>query len=139
MKPRSLPIVLRWLLAAAFGYAGYAHITTPGPFLAITPGWVPFPGQVVFWTGIAEIAGALGLLVPPFRTAAAWGLAVYTVCVYPANINHALMDLTGGGGLGAAYHVPRLLFQPVIVWWCLFAGGIVRWPFRAHDASAESA
>ena len=36
--------------------------------------------------------------------------------------------------LGWAYHAPRLLFQPVIVWWALFAGGITNWPFSNRKA-----
>ena len=51
---------LRWLLALAYGYAGYRHLATPAPFLAITPAWVPEPAFVVAATGIAEIAGAVG-------------------------------------------------------------------------------
>ena len=34
-------------------------------------------------------------------------------------------DSTGGW-----YHVPRLAFQPEIVWWALFAGQVIDWPFR---------
>ena len=58
-------------------------------------------------------------------------LAIYAVCVFPANIKHA-MDALAVGGLPTSwwYHGPRLLFQPVIVWWALFAGGVIDWPFR---------
>ena len=122
--------VLRWLLALAFAYAGYAHIASPRGFLAITPDWVPFAPEVIFLTGICELLGALGLLIPQTRRWAGWALAAYTVCVYPANINHAIMDLSSGTGLSLAYHLPRLLFQPVIVWWCLYAAEITDWPFR---------
>ena len=38
---------LRWLLALAYGYAGWAHLARPTPFLAITPPWVPAPEIVV--------------------------------------------------------------------------------------------
>ena len=130
---------LRWLLAAAFAFAGYAHIANPAPFLAITPGWVPFAEDVIFWTGVAEILGALGLLVPRTRRAAGWALTAYTVAVYPANLVHALNDLESGAGLPLAYHLPRLAFQPVIVWWCLFAGGVIDWPFRGRRTEAEGA
>jgi hypothetical protein len=29
------------------------------------------------------------------------------------------------------YHIPRLLFQPVIIWWALFTGEVTSWPFAA--------
>lgn len=124
--------ILRLVLSAAFAIAGLAHLALPEPFLAITPSWVPAPGVVISVTGLAELFGAAGLLVPRTRKAAAWALAAYAVCVFPANVEHALIDLAGegvGAGLPLLYHGPRLLFQPVIVWWCLFAGGVVDWPF----------
>ena len=58
-------------------------------------------------------------------------LAAYAVCVYPANIKHAIDGISiGGHRLGWGYHAPRLALQPVIVWWALFAGKVVDWPFR---------
>ncbi len=128
--------IARWVLAAAYMAAGIIHIKSPGGFLAITPDWVPWPEAVVFWTGIAEIAGAIGLMIPPSRVphvrkAAAIGLALYALCVWPANINHAVNSIEIGGKiLGWGYHVPRLLLQPVIIWWALWAGHVIDWPFR---------
>ncbi len=120
----------RWVLAAIYLAAGAFHLGTPDTFLQITPGWVPFPRGVVFGTGLCEIAGAVGLLTPRFRRAAGIALAVYAVAVFPANIKHAFDDLSAGQTLlGWWYHVPRLAFQPVLVWWALFAGEVVTWPF----------
>lgn len=113
-------IVLRWLLAALYLLAGVIHLVNPAPFLTITPSWVPAPEAVVLLTGVAEILGAIGLVQPwslPLRRAAGWGLALYALCVWPANINHFIMDLArADGGLGLGYHVPRMFAQPVIIW-----------------------
>jgi uncharacterized membrane protein len=56
-------------------------------------------------------------------------LAVYAVCVWPANFKHAF------GGIDIPhlssswwYHAPRLALQPVIVWWALFCAGVIDWP-----------
>lgn len=126
----------RWLLAAAYLFAGAAHMLHPAPFLTITPAWVPFPRQIILTTGLCEVAGAVALLVPRLRWWAGVMLAVYAVCVFPANIKHAVDWFTlGRGGLGAWYHVPRLAFQPVIVWWALFAGAVIDWPFRRRSAA----
>ena len=122
--------ILRAILAAAYLVAGILHVRSPAPFLTIVPGWVPFPQQVVFVTGLCEIAGAVALLTPRLRYAAGVMLALYAVCVYPANVKHAIDDLTiGTTRLGWGYHGPRLLLQPVIVWWALFAGAVIDWPF----------
>lgn len=127
-------VAFRWLLAAIFFAAGVLHITHPAPFVRIVPDWVPVPRLTVILTGVCELFGAAGLLVPQLRWWAGVMLAAYTVCVFPANIKHAIHDLTigGPGALGWAYHGPRLLFQPVIVWWCLVAGGVIHWPFKGR-------
>lgn len=103
----------------------------PAPFLGITPNWVPNAPLVIALTGIAELMGAIGLVQTRsggVRRAAGLGLAAYALCVWPANIQHLVMDMSRpGGGLGWAYHGPRMLLQPVLVWaalWCSGAVGI---------------
>lgn len=121
----------RWLLAIVYIAAGVLHLSSPGGFIAITPALVPFPEAVVAATGIAEIAGGIGLLTRRWRRAAGIGLALYALCVWPANINHAVNGIAlGGTVLGWGYHAPRLMLQPVIIWWALWAGGVTDWPLR---------
>lgn len=123
--------VARWLLVTFYTVAGVGHLVATDAMVRITPAWVPAPHAVVIATGLCELAGAAGLVTRRWRRAAGWALAAYAVCVFPANIKHAMHDLGQGGPgtLGWAYHGPRLLFQPVIVWWCLYAGDVIRWPF----------
>ena len=123
--------VARLVLAVAFFAAGVLHLLAPRGFLAITPDWVPFAREVIASTGVCEIAGAIALLVPRLRRAAGMMLALYALCVFPANVKHAVDGVAiGGVVLNGWYHVPRLLFQPVIIWWALWAGTVVDWPFR---------
>lgn len=123
--------VLRWTLAIAFFGVGIVHIRSPGGFLPIMPGWVPYPRLVILLTGACEIAGAIALATRRLCRLAGIMLAAYAVCVYPANIKHAVDHVAiGGARLGWWYHAPRLAFQPVIVWWALFAGRVIDWPFR---------
>ena len=134
-------LVPRVVLGAVYLAAGIAHLRFPGPFLSITPPWVPQPELVIAATGVAEIAGATALVaVPRLRRAAAIGLALYAVCVYPANIKHAADALAAHGpSAWWPYHAPRLAFQPVFVWWPLFAGGVTNWPFgrKTGDEAAK--
>jgi len=127
--------LVRWALAALYAVAAAAHLLTPAPFIAIVPGWVPWPAAVVALTGVAEGLGALALVQPwsaRLRRAGAIGLALYALCVWPANFNHLLLDLarTDGGGLPLAYHLARLAAQPPVIWAALWAGGVTDWPFR---------
>ena len=124
--------MLRWLFGAAYLFVGIAHLRSPAGFIQITPGWVPDPPLVIALTGLAEIAGGIALAaIPRLRKAAGVALALYAVCVFPANINHALNHIAlGGTELGWGYHAPRLAFQPVLVWLALWLGGVTDWPFR---------
>lgn len=128
---------LRIVLGVVYFVAGVAHLRLPGPFVRITPDWVPMPELVVAATGVAEILGAFALLfMPALRRAAGVALALYAVCVFPANIKHAFEGIDFGGFMqGWAYHGPRLAFQPIFVWWALFAGGAIDWPFRKSRSS----
>jgi uncharacterized membrane protein len=122
--------IARWMLALTYFVAGIAHLHSPATFVAITPGWVPYPDEVIALTGGAELAGAAGLLFPPLRRAAGIGLALYALCVWPANINHALNDIPlSGAHQSWWYHGPRLVLQPVIIWWALWASSVTDWPF----------
>ncbi|MEH3037488.1 MAG: DoxX family protein [Sphingomonas adhaesiva] len=117
--------VARGLLAAFYAIAGIGHLVFVDAVVRIVPPFVPAPRMVVLVTGLCELVGALGLMLPRWRRAAGWALAAYALCVWPANLQHAVMDLSRGTGLPIWYHAPRLLLQPVIVWWALWASGIV--------------
>lgn len=122
----------RWALGAAYAAAGVLHLAAPAPFLRITPAWVVLPDTVVALTGVAELAGAAGLLQGRSARLRRWagiGLAAYALCVWPANVQHLLLDIGSGTGLGWGYHAPRMLLQPVLIWAALWAGEVVEWPW----------
>ena len=126
--------IFRTALAILYGAAGILHLMLPAPFIGIVPPWVPAPALVVMLTGLAELAGAAALAQScsaNLRRAAGWGLAAYALCVWPANIQHMLIDMAkpAGHGLPLAYHVPRQMLQPVLIWWALWASGVTDWPW----------
>lgn len=82
--------LLHYFLCAGFVLAGVMHFVKPEPFLAIYPAAWPAAREAVYLSGLAEIAGAVGLAVPKTRYAAAIGLILLLVAVYPANINMAI-------------------------------------------------
>jgi uncharacterized membrane protein len=124
MKVATRAAVSRGLLALFYGTAGLLHLLRPEWFKPIVPQIMPWPYGVVIFTGVCEIAGATGLFVPALRRQAALMLALYAVCVFPANIRHALMGTElFGFVLDWRYHAPRLALQPLLVWWALLVGG----------------
>lgn len=124
---------MRWAMAVIYAGFGFFHLVYARDFMPIMPPILPFPREIILFTGICEIAGGLGLLLPATRRWAGWALAIYAVCVFPANIYHAYAHVTVPGLPSEWwYHGPRLLFQPVFVWWALYAGEVIDWPFSPH-------
>jgi len=138
---------MRCGLALGFLFTGGDH------FANAVPRYVPMLPTVlaehalfwVYFTGAAELLGAVGLLLPVWvyrrlglpnlqRQAGIW-LAVMLVCVVAANINVALQGQTVQGlEFGAWYYWIRPLFQPVFVVWALYSVGV--WPRRVAGTSA---
>lgn len=124
---------LRYGLIGLYGFIGVVHLAAPDSFLPIMPDWVPQPRGVVIATGLCEIAAAFALMLPwpALRRAAGIGLALYAVCVFPANVKHAVEGIHLPPIPDTWwYHGPRLALQPVMVWWALYATRVIDWPFR---------
>lgn len=130
--------IMRWTLAMFFAAAGIAHLAVPSILLSITPGWVPFAPQVIFLTGLCELAGAAALVTRPLRWWAGVALAVYAVCVWPANIKQAIDGVVIPHIPDSWwYHGPRLAFQPVIIWWAMFSAGVIDWPWCGSRSQSD--
>ncbi|NUO98596.1 MAG: hypothetical protein HOV96_05880 [Nonomuraea sp.] len=101
-----------WPVAAAHGLAvmlvmtGSAHFVPEGvtfmpnhgDLLRMVPPFVPFPAAMVYATGVFELAGAVGLVLPATRRAAGLCLALLFVCLLPANVYAAVTDVPFAGG-----------------------------------------
>jgi uncharacterized membrane protein len=85
-------------LAVMFCFTGFAHF---GPLRndlqKMLPPWVPKPKEVIFLTGILEILGAIGLIIPETRWSAGICLILFLLAVFPANVHAAKTDVQLGG------------------------------------------
>jgi uncharacterized membrane protein len=70
--------------------AGSLHFLYPRAYARIVPASLPAPLTLVYVSGVAEILGGLGLLFPPTRALAAWGLVLLFIAIFPANVNMAV-------------------------------------------------
>lgn len=123
--------IMRWIIAAFYIWAGYAHLRLPDVLMMLMPDFVPFPREVIFVTGWLEFVMAAALVTKPFRRWAGIAMAVYAICVWPANIKHFWyhIDIPYISS-SLLYHAIRLPLQPVIAWWALYCAGVIDWPFR---------
>lgn len=113
MKPGVLVLALGMVAMGAF------HLLRPAPFVAVMPEGLPAPAALVAISGVAEVAGGVGLLLPRTRRAAGWGLVALYVAVFPANVH---MALHGSFGLPAWALWARLPLQVPLIAWALWAG-----------------
>jgi uncharacterized membrane protein len=126
---------LRVGLAAMFLLTAGAHfIGMRDELVAMVPPALPEPGLLITITGILEALGAIGLLVRRTAPAAAVGLTVMLLAMFPANVHHALSV----EGLPLYDQlVPRTLMQLVFV--AATIGVVGTRPRLDRDQASETA
>jgi uncharacterized membrane protein len=82
--------MFRALLGLTFIATGILHFLKPRMYEAIVPRYLPAHRELVYATGIAEIAGGAGVLHSRTRRAAGWWLIATLVAVFPANVEMAV-------------------------------------------------
>ncbi len=78
------------VVVGAFLVSGAVHLIKPAVYEPLMPSWVPAHRAVIIGSGVAEVAGALGLLFPPTRRLAGLASAALLVGVFPGNIKMAV-------------------------------------------------
>jgi len=113
--------IARIVLAILFIAASTLHFSSDAE-LQIIPPFLPWRRAALYISGIFELLGGIGLLIPRFQRPAAWGLVALLIAVFPANVYHAVSGIQLGGILNTRlYHWIRLPFQAVFIWWALWS------------------
>ncbi len=119
-----------WLVSVRVGLAvmllftASAHFTSMRHDLAnMVPRIIPNSMAVIYFTGVCEILGAIGLLLPRTRLAAGVALIVLFVVLLPANIRAANTGVTlrGKPATPLALRVPMQLLFIGLTWWAAIA------------------
>jgi len=108
--------------AVMFVFTGVSHFIFPDELTEMVPPVFPAPTLWVYLTGVAEILGGVGLLVPRVSRLSAWCLALFLVAIFPANIYAAINEVgMGGHREGLDYLWLRAPLQAIfLVWVCYF-------------------
>lgn len=118
----------RVALGSIMTFAGVTHLTVArDEFRAQVPDWFPVDADVVVLaSGVAEIAlGASFVALPRRRRTIGALLAAFFVVIFPGNIAQ-YVEHTDAFGLDTdTKRFVRLFFQPVLVAWALFGGGVL--------------
>ena len=107
-------------LAVMFLFTASAHFTcTKKDLIAMVPSVFPRPQLLVSATGVLEVLGAVGLLVPATRSLAGTGLILLLVAMFPANVAAARKGIPLRGKPPTPLPL-RLFLQLVFIgttWW----------------------
>jgi uncharacterized membrane protein len=107
-------------LAVMFLFTASAHFTrTKKDLIAMVPSVFPRPGLLVSATGVLEVLGAVGLLIPATRSLAGTGLILLLVAMFPANVAAARKGIPLRGKPPTPLPL-RLFLQLVFIgttWW----------------------
>jgi uncharacterized membrane protein len=117
-------LIPRILLAVFFIAGGANHFRMPDVYLGMMPPWLPWPLVLVQVSGVAEILGGVGALVPVTRRFSGWGLIILLIAIFPANLHVALQGYMPGFSFSPLILWLRLPFQLLLigwVWWATLA------------------
>jgi uncharacterized membrane protein len=110
----------RWALAVMFLFTGVAHFTKPKyGMAAMVPKAFPNPMAMVYFTGVCELAGAIGLLLPRVRVFAGLCLIALLIAMFPANVKAAKERLLVAGKPATPLwlRLPMQLAFVGLIWW----------------------
>jgi uncharacterized membrane protein len=116
--------ILRYLLALIFIGSGVFHFVMPEMYVKVMPDFIPFPLACVLISGVLELAGGVGLLIPKWRNRASWLIVALLLSFLAVHIPHII----NGGRVMDGITLPlaavwgRLAFQAVFIVWARWVG-----------------
>jgi uncharacterized membrane protein len=129
-----LTLVSRWIptlrpaarakvgLTLFFAFTALGHFIRTEEMSAMLPPTVPYRVEIIYFTGILELLGAIGVWIPRLMRLAGVCLILMLVGLLPANIYSALSRVDfAGHGAGPAYLLVRVPFQLFVIWWTYWA------------------
>ena len=106
-------------------FTALGHFMFTDGMVMMIPDFVPYRKELVYFTAIIEIAGALGLHIPQFQTIVAWLLILFFILILPTNIKASIEQLdyqkATFGGNGLMYLWFRVPLQILFILWVYFS------------------
>ncbi|MCJ8290243.1 MAG: hypothetical protein HRT58_11320 [Crocinitomicaceae bacterium] len=100
-------------------FTALGHFLFPDGMAMMIPEFIPFKKELIYFTAIIEIVGAIGLHIPQFRLLTSWLLIVFFVLLLPANIKASISHLNYQKGTfdgpGIAYLWFRIPLQILFI------------------------
>ncbi|MCJ8344704.1 DoxX family membrane protein [bacterium] len=108
-------LVIRICLGVLFVGAGFSHFSElKHDYLAMLPPMVPGGMIMIYFTGLCEMIGGVGIQFSKKRGPMAIALIIFLIAVLPANVNAAIKEIPFGGKPAIALY-PRLTAQFILI------------------------
>lgn len=114
----------RVAMAAMLMFTALGHFKFPKGMTMMLPKFIPYKTGVIYFTGIIEMLGGIGLLIHPVYKTGAWLLILFFILILPANIyaavRHINLEKADNSGRGATYlwfRIPLQLFFIAWIWY----------------------
>lgn len=109
-------------LSLCFVFTSIGHFVRTEEMAAMLPLFVPYRVGLIYFTGILEMLGAIGVWIPSLTRLTGLLLIVMLISLLPANIYSAINRVDfGGHSAGPMYLLVRIPFQLLAIWWTYFA------------------
>jgi uncharacterized membrane protein len=108
----------RIALSAMFLFAGISHFLLPDGMVNMLPPFFPFRYEIIYITGLIEIALSFGFLLPKFIRLTGILAIAFLIAVFPSNVYSALNAVEFGGNVaGPIYLLFRVPMQVFLIAW----------------------
>lgn len=103
-----------------FLIGGAAHFVYLDTFISAMPAYLNYHKELVLISGVFELLGAIGILVPQTRRLAGYGLIALAIAVFPANLNMAIHP-ENFPKISESFLYIRLPLQFLFIWFIWWA------------------
>jgi uncharacterized membrane protein len=125
----------RYLLGLFLIFASFGHFFSANEFLAQVPPWMPAPELVVLVSGVVELSLGCAIIFSPrrFLPLIGWVTAGFFLVIFPGNLWQYFEGRDAFGLDSDSARLMRLLFQPLLIIWALWAtGAFTTWRQRSR-------
>ena len=120
------PLAGRIAMSVMLLLTGIGHFIYPSGMALMLPDFIPFKMEVIYFTGLIEIAAAIGLLIPRIQKLTAWLLIIFLISIFPTNIyaaiHHVNLQTATYDGSGLSYLWFRVPLQILFIGWVYYFG-----------------
>jgi uncharacterized membrane protein len=118
-----LRTIARFALGLFLIFASFGHFFSADEFLAQVPPWMPAPELVVLLSGVVELVLGCALIFSPKKwlPVVGWVTAAFFLIIFPGNLWQYFEGRDAFGLDSDTARLVRLLFQPVLIIWALWA------------------